>query len=108
MLNFKQFMANAGAFLANGNDYDHYMQQLSLPDNTLDLPTTTLQNPVKIFRIRRTGKTYEICAENNVTWNCPSQHYEHLLRIGKAPHVGDNVKLTFFHDGTVKSFQIVN
>jgi hypothetical protein len=107
MLDFKQFITNAGAFLSNGNDYDSVTKQLRLPDTTADIPTISTNKPVKIFKIKRTGKTYEICAENNVIWNCPAHHYEYLNLVGKAPHVGDRVDLTFYKDGTVKSFNLV-
>jgi hypothetical protein len=107
MLNFKQFMQKAAAWLNGSNDTDP-MGQLNLPINSIEIPTTSTKSPVEIYRVRRQGKTYEICAENNITWYCPAMHYIHLLHIGKAPQVGDKVMLEFYRDGSVKSYSIVS
>jgi len=106
MLNFKQFITNAAAFL-NGNNETDPLGQLKLPLTTVDIPTTRLKEPVEVFRVKRIGKAYEICAENNISWYCPAMHYIHLLHHGKAPQVGDKVMLEFYRDGSVKSFNVV-
>lgn len=108
MLNFKQFMVNAGAALSDGKGIDHYSQAMHLPDTNYELPTTSMKEPATIYRIKKTGRVYEIYADHNILWNCPVGHFEQLSIQGKAPHVGDKVKLTFYHDGSVKSFEIVN
>lgn len=105
MLNFKKFLTNVGAFSNGTNDYDYYTHQMLLPLDTIDLPTHSTPNPVKVFKINKKGKSYEICAEQNVTWYIPCKHYEHLLKTGKAPQVGDKIMLTFCNDGSVQSFE---
>jgi len=106
MLNFKQFITNAAAFLNGSNETDP-MGQLKLPITDVEMPTTMTKEPVTIFRIQKRGKSYEICAENNISWYCPAMHYIHLLNVGKAPQVGDKVMLEFYKDGSVKSFKIL-
>lgn len=106
MLNFKQFLSNASAWL-NGSNENDPLGQLKLPTADMEMPTTNTKEPVEIFRICKRGKSYEICAENNISWYCPAMHYIHLLHIGKAPVVGDKVMLEFYKDGSVKSYNIV-
>lgn len=108
MLNFKQFLSNAGAFLSNNQTTDRFSGAMSLPDITTDLPTTSMEQPSRIHRIKRVGRVYEIHGDRNLIWNCPAQHYEHLQMIGKAPHIGDQVKLVFYKNGSVKSFEVIN
>lgn len=106
ILNFKQFMQNAATWLNGSNDTDPMGRPL-LPLNTVSIPTEWTKEPVKIFRVCKKGKAYEICAENNISWYCPAMHYIHLLHIGKAPQVGDHVMLEFYRDGSVKTYKIV-
>lgn len=107
MLNFKTFIQNAAAFINSGNETGSD-GRLNLPEMDVELPTTTTKEPVRIYRVRKTGKTYEINAENNVSWYCPAPHYVRLLMAGKAPQVGDKVMLEFYRNGVVKSFRIVS
>lgn len=108
MLNFKQFMANAGAALSGNQGVDNVSRAMTLPDTSFELPTQTMKEPATIYKIKKAGRVYEIFADHNITWNCPVGHFEQLSLKGKAPHVGDKVKLTFYHDGSVKAFEIVN
>lgn len=104
-LNFKQFMTNASAWLNGSNDVGPNMEP-RLPQVSLSMPTTATKEPVQVYSVLRKGKTYEIKAENNVTWNCPAPHYIHLQNVGKAPQVGDKISLEFYRDGSVKSFNV--
>mgnify|MGYP007044009551 CR=1 FL=1 len=107
MLNFKKFLANAATFLNGSNDNDP-LGQLKLPLVNVDIPTISTAQPVQIFKVARKGKSYEICAENNISWYCPASQYIHLMQIGKAPQIGDKVTIDFYKDGSVKSYAIVS
>jgi hypothetical protein len=106
MMNFKKFMTNASSWL-NDNSNNGLNQEPSMPHVSLSMPTTSTKEPVKVYSIQRRGKSYEIKAENNVTWNCPASHYMSLDNIGKAPHIGDKIHLEFYRNGSVKSFSVV-
>lgn len=105
LLNFRQFMTNAASFLNGSNDIGPDLEP-RLAQISLSMPTTSTKAPVKVYSIERRGKSYEIKAENNVTWNCPASHYLNLQNMGKAPQVGDKINLEFYRDGSVKSFNI--
>lgn len=105
MMNFKQFMTNASSWLSGSNDNGPDGES-RLPQISLGIPTTSTKEPVRVYSILRRGKSYEIKAENNVTWNCPAPQYIHLQNVGKAPEVGDKITLEFYRDGSVKSFNI--
>ncbi len=105
IMNFKQFMTNATSWLNGSNDVGPDLEP-RLSQISLSMPTTSTKEPVLVYKIERRGKSYEIKAENNVTWNCPAAHYLHLQNVGKAPQVGDKINLEFYRDGSVKSFNI--
>lgn len=105
-LNFKQFMTNAASWLTGDSENDPMGRPL-LPQADLSMPTTSTKEPVQIFKVARKGRSYEIHAENNISWYCPAEHYVHLMNVGKAPKVGDKVSLEFYKDGSVKSYNIV-
>jgi hypothetical protein len=105
LLNFKQFVTNASSWL-NGSNDNGPNGEPRLPQVSLGMPTTATKEPVQVYSVLRKGKSYEIKAENNVTWNCPAAHYIHLQNVNKAPQVGDKINLEFYRDGSVKSFGI--
>lgn len=105
MLNFRQFLQNASQFLTQAHDLGGLTAAVRLPEDG-EIPTKE-SRPVLVHGVVRRGKSYEVRGENNMVWNCPTQHFEYLRRLGKAPEVGDKVQLTFHLDGSVKSFRVV-
>jgi hypothetical protein len=103
MLNFRQFLNNASRFLTAPAT----VPDLGLSADRLDIPTVEMDRPVTVHSVRRHGRVYEIRAENNFSWSCPAPHFEALQRMGKAPGVGDAIRLTFYKDGSVQSFRVV-
>lgn len=99
LLNFREFMRRAAEFLDPGVQ----PKPFGIPD---DIPVRK-GRPSRVFRIEQKGRKYEILTDGGPTWHCPTGHFRHLQRLGKAPAVGDLVEIDLHLDGTVKTYRVV-
>ena len=104
MESFKEFF-NAGAinsgFAGLDNQFFGIGKSLNLPTPTLDIPTRTIQG--RIQSIFYTQNPITITLENGTTWKLTKEQWDYLRAIGKEPHMGKQVMLELFLDGTIKA-----
>lgn len=96
-MDFKNFIANAWAGLAD-------LGTPKFPRPALNIPTKTIAG--KITTIYYTQNPISICLENGAVWQVTKEQWEYLCSIGKRPKQGQNVLLDTYLDGTLKAVSL--